>query len=266
MSMTKKRTYIVAAAVLVVITTVLQFIDLKITNDKITDGYIKSVFCYAVYMFLTVWILNFCGYKAFCRPQKIFCFFIAMIVAVNNFPFSTFIKGESGFAEFSFSRAVFFILNCLFTAAFEELLFRGLLFNFFVETAPRNKKGVIKAVVISSLAFGAAHFLNLFAGAGFLPTLLQAGYTSLVGALCAFTLFKTRNVAFPWLVHATYNVCGLILTSNGLGCGVNFDAFTVVLTIIIGVAVGTFVLIDLLKVSDEEIKDYAAQCLRKIEE
>lgn len=42
----------------------------------------------------------------------------------------------------------------------------------------------------------------------------------------------------------------MILTSDGLGCGVSFDAITVVLTTVIGVAVGVFVLIDLLKDSE----------------
>lgn len=242
--------YIVAATVLILLAMVLQFIDLKITDDKITDSYIKSVFCYAVYIALTALVLNFCGYKVFEHPQKVFCFFIAMIVAVNNFPFSPFIKGEAMSVEFRFLRVLFFLLNCLFTAAFEELLFRGIVFNFFLELVSHKRRDVIKAIVYSSLVFGAAHLLNLFAGGSFLPTLLQSGYTFLVGGLCAFVFFRTKNIVFPWLVHAVYNVCGLILTSDGLGCGVSFDAITVVLTTVIGVAVGVFVLIDLLKDSE----------------
>lgn len=261
--MKKKIFYLFAVVLSLIVAICLQFTEISLIGDEIDDGYIKSVILYTVYIFLTASVLHYCKYNVFRRPRRVLCFFIAMLVAVNNFPFSPFIKGDSTFCNVNFNRVFWFVCNCFFTAAFEELFFRGVLFNFFVDCKSCDKRGVIKAIIFSSLIFGAAHLLNLFGGAGFLSTLLQAGYTSLIGALCAFTLFKTRNIIFPWLVHAVYNVCGLILTSNALGCGVSLDFATVVITVVLGVAVGVFVLISLIKTTEDECADYRVSVLNK---
>lgn len=261
--MKKKIFYLFAVVLSLIVAIYLQFTEISLIGDEIDDGYIKSIILYAVYVFLTAAVLRYCNYNVFRRPRRVLCFFIAMIVAVNNFPFSPFIKGDSAFYNVNFGRTFLFVCNCFFTAAFEELFFRGVLFNFFVDCKACDKRGIIKAIIFSSLIFGAAHLLNLFGGAGFLPTLLQAGYTSLVGALCAYTLFKTRNIIFPWLVHAVYNVCGLILTSDALGSGVSLDIATLVITVVLGVAVGVYVLTSLIKTTEEECADYRASVLNK---
>ena len=182
----------------------------------------------------------------FNKPRKIYCFLVALVISINNFPFSAYFKGVSYVTNKNAAYAAVFVASCFLTAAFEELLFRGLLFNALCESSPKTVKGVLRAIIISSVIFGAAHFLNLFGGAAFFPTLAQAGYTSLIGALCAFVLFKTHNIIFPWLMHAVYNVGGLILTREGLGNGVVFDTTTIVVTVILGVIVGVFALVSMI--------------------
>ncbi len=261
--MKKKVIYTIVAAALIIFAVFMHFATITVTGDEVNDGYVKSVISYAVYIVLSIFVIRFCGYNVFRLPKRFACFIIALAVAVNNFPFSPFIREEVVIVNRSFERIFWFIVNCFFTAAFEELFFRGVLFNFIVDCSACDKRGIIKSIIYSSLIFGAAHLLNLFVGAGVLPTLLQAGYTSLVGALCAFTLFKTRNIVFPWLVHAVYNVCGLILTTNAIGNGVTFDLTTVVVTAVIGVAVGVFVLISLVKTPKEECDNYRTTILNK---
>jgi len=204
------------------------------------------------------------GYAVFNKPRKIYCFFVALVISINNFPFSAYFKGVSFVTQRGAAYAAVFVANCFLTAAFEELLFRGLLFNALYESSPKTVKGVLSAIIISSVIFGAAHFLNLFGGAAFLPTLAQAGYTTLIGALCAFVLFKTRNIIFPLLMHAVYNVGGLILTREGLGCGVVFDTTTIVVTVILGVLVGAFALVSVIKTEDSECEEYALTALKRI--
>lgn len=241
-----------------------RFVKITVFNDEIYDGYLNDVVCYAAAFPVFAVLIKRLGYRLFTGKRAggaWLCFAVAMLVAVNNFPFIVFFKGEAEFACGDFMKITLFAVYCFSVAAFEELLFRGFVFNYAAERLITKRGGIIKAIIYSSLVFGAAHLLNLLSGAGFLPTLGQAGYTTLIGALCAFVLFKTRNLIFPLLVHGVYNFCGLCLTQNGLGGGFVLDTETIVLTAVAGAAVGAFVLTKLLKTREEEISDYAAACL-----
>lgn len=241
----------------------LQFVDINAFGDEIYDGYLKTICVYCACVPLCFILLSFSDYGVFNKTRNIYCFFVALVVSVNNFPFSAYFKGVSSVTNKSAACAVVFVANCFLTAAFEELLFRGLLFNALYESSPKTVKGVFKAIMISSVIFGAAHFLNLFGGAAFLPTLAQAGCTTLIGALCAFVLFKTRNIVFPWLTHAVYNVGGLILTREGLGNGIVFDATTIVVTVVFGVLVGAFALVSMMKTKESECEEYTVITLKR---
>lgn len=262
----KKKSVIlsVCAIVLFLIVIALQFVDVNVFDNDIYDGYLKTIFVYCAGVPLCFILLSFSGYGVFNKPRKIYCFLVALVISINNFPFSAYFKGVSYVTNKNAAYAAVFVANCFLTAAFEELLFRGLLFNALCESSPKTVKGVLRAIIISSVIFGAAHFLNLFGGAAFLPTLAQAGYTSLIGALCAFVLFKTHNIIFPWLVHAVYNVGGLILTREGLGNGVVFDTTTIVVTVILGVLVGVFALVSMIKTKETECEEYAFTALKRI--
>ena len=100
------------------------------------------------------------------------------------------------------------------------------------------------------------HILNLFAGAGFGPTMLQVGYSTLTGGLFAFALMKTKNVLIPALIHAVYNFCGLLYTSTvGLGTGSILDFPTVMTMLIVCVVTGGFVAYKVLKYPEEERRE-----------
>ena len=89
--------------------------------------------------------------------------------------------------------ALFFALS----AAFEELLFRGVLFRLIEEFA-----GTWIALGVSAILFGAAHALNPGATwASSLAIALEAGV--LLGAAFAVT----RNLWFPIALHFAWNFC-----------------------------------------------------------
>jgi membrane protease YdiL (CAAX protease family) len=89
--------------------------------------------------------------------------------------------------------ALFFALD----AAFEELLFRGVLFRLIEEWA-----GTWIALAVSAVLFGAAHALNPGATwASSVAIALEAGV--LLGA--AFVV--TRNLWFPIALHFAWNFC-----------------------------------------------------------
>lgn len=175
------------------------------------------------------------------------------LVAINNLPFIPWIKGSCVFAEVGIVEILLFVLYCVLVSTFEELIFRGVLFPSFLSCFKKSKKGLNQAMVLSSLVFGLVHILNLFGGAGVVDTIIQVGYSTLIGGLCVFVFVKTYNILYSIFIHGVYNFCGLLFNSSiGLGRGVFFDTATIIITIIIGFAVGFFVIISIRNYSDSE--------------
>ena len=135
--------------------------------------------------------------------------------------------------------------------AFEECVFRGVIFSLLAGVFPQNKKGFLLTYVLSSVVFGLTHIMNGISW--------QIGYTILTGGLFAFCLIKTKNVFCAAFVHGLYNFCGLLfeyynpeLKTIGLGSGVVFDTGTVVTMIIVSVLVGVFILYKVITYSESE--------------
>lgn len=184
--------------------------------------------------------------KIFSTCNNFICLLPCFLVAINNMPFIPWIKGTCTFAQVSIAKILLFVLYCTLVSTFEEFIFRGVLFPSLLSCFNKNKKGLINAMVLSSLFFGLVHILNLFSGAGVAETIIQVGYSTLIGGLCVFVFVKTYNILCSVLIHGVYNFCGLLFNSTiGLGNGVFFDTATVIITIIIGFSVGIFVIISI---------------------
>ena len=148
-----------------------------------------------------------------------------------------------------------FGLYCLSVGVFEECIFRGIVFSVLASRLSRDRKGFIQTYIISSFIFGAAHLFNGFS----MGTLLQIGYTTLTGGLFAFALIKTKNIFCCGIIHAIYNFCGLLLSEQGMGSGIVFDAGTTIMMAIISIVVGFFVLRNVFYTSDSEITELYAK-------
>lgn len=102
-----------------------------------------------------------------------------------------------GFLSCSVAAAVTIFL----AAVQEELLFRGILLPVLC------KRSSLAGVLLSSLAFAAAHFLNVEAGADWLYTLQQAVFALAVGfSLSALTLSSKSllpGIAIHFLINLT---------------------------------------------------------------
>lgn len=83
----------------------------------------------------------------------------------------------------------------------EELLFRGIAFNFIKATGELSRPMVIIASVISALLFGILHFSNYFFGQDLLSTLCQVVYASAIGIFFAAVYFRTKNIWANIAVH-----------------------------------------------------------------
>ncbi len=227
---------------------VLEWVNPRFSSDDFIDGKIKNCIQALLGISLAIYIVKVLKINLFSRPKNWLFVLPCLLVALNNFPFIPYLKGEVWLIRTGAWDIILFVLSTFLTAIFEEILFRGIVFSTFIGFLPKNKKGFILAFVFSSVAFGLAHFLN-----GFTATvLLQCAYSILTGGLFCFCFIKTKNILIPSFIHGVFNFCGTLFSKQGLGVGVAFDLETIILTTIIGVVVGVFVVYKIFAIKEEE--------------
>ena len=113
---------------------------------------------------------------------------------------------------------------CIYIGLMEEMIFRGLLYS-----AVNVKYGEHKAIIISSIAFGLIHLVNLTSASVGL-TLLQVIYATAIGLAFAVVRAKTGSLIFPVIVHALIDLLGLAAKSSML-----IDSISTVILIAIAV-------------------------------
>jgi membrane protease YdiL (CAAX protease family) len=188
------------------------------------------------------------GYKVLDPKKSLFWRSIlislpAFVIAVNNFPFSTVISGEARVTEGA-PMLLLLLFECLMVGFFEEMAFRGVIFLRILKKNPEDKLWQFLSIVLSSVIFGLVHLVNLLEsspGAVF----LQIGYSALIGAMCAVILLKTANIWLCVVIHGLYNFAGAVIPR--MGEGIVWDTLTVVLTVIVSLAVVTYMILLFLK-------------------
>lgn len=92
------------------------------------------------------------------------------------------------------------LMNCLFVGFSEELMFRGALLQ-----ALRHAMPVWPAVVITSLAFGAIHSLNVFVTGDLGPALIQSCAACLSGLFFIAYRLRCGSLWPPILLHGLWD-------------------------------------------------------------
>ncbi len=225
--------------------------EIPFTSDKAYNRLTSLSIPLAVGAIAVILIASEFGLRLFAKPEYLWVLIPAFIIAIDNFPWLAFAAGKM---ELIYTQPLHFILfgiYCLLVGFFEEILFRGIFFAVLASLFESSKKGLIWTYLISSVAFGAIHLLNVFQSGG--AAVLQAGYSILTGGLFGFVFIKTKNVVFPAIIHAVYNFCGLLFTSHiGLGLGSVIDLPTGIMMAVISVCIGGFVLLCVLKYPNSE--------------
>ena len=225
--------------------------EIPFTNDKAYNRLISLSIPLIMGVIAVILIAGECGVRLFGRPEWLWVLIPALIIAIDNFPWLAYAAGKM---ELIYTQPLHFVVfgaYCLLVGFFEEILFRGIFFFVLASVFEHTKKGIIWTYLLSSVAFGAIHILNVFQSGG--AAVLQAGYSILTGGLFGFVLMKTKNVVFPAIIHAVYNFCGLLFTSHiGLGTGSIIDLPTGIMMAIISVCIGVFVLYSVWKYPDSE--------------
>ena len=160
----------------------------------------------------------------------------AFVVAVNNFPFVSFLSGD---CSMTFDAAGLFqyALICLCVGFFEEMAFRGCALMYFLKKRTDTRLGVFLAIALSSCVFGIIHLVNIFTSSPG-AVIRQIGYSALIGALCSVVLLATRNIWLCVLCHASYNFCGGLI--DRLGMGEMWTAMQIAFTAIVAVIVTAY--------------------------
>jgi len=116
--------------------------------------------------------------------------------------------------QFNFNNFFSLALLCASIGIFEEFLCRGWLQNEFIERFGKNRSGIIKSIVISSLFFGFMHITNAFAGQSLFDSILQVIQTTGVGLLLGVIYYKTKNIWTCVFLHGFYDFCIMLADIN----------------------------------------------------
>lgn len=207
----------------------------------------RSVLRLVGFGFLLFLMLNV-GFKPFMFDKSLLAVLPLYLVAVNNLPIVTLLSGA---VRVEYAALIpLLALECLAVALLEETAFRGLVFPFTLRAFAGKKHGALFAILVSSGLFGLIHLVNIRSGIG--VTLLQIGYSALIGAVCALIVLYTRNLPAAVLFHAVYNFCGFLIPT--LGAGDPWSVGEIVLTAVVAVLVAGYAFFLLYKTPTENAR------------
>ena len=220
------------------------------TVQLLGKSLVSRVLGTAVFLF----VLLYLGFRVYHKPVRGWwkAFLPSLLIAVNNAPILALITKQAWVERTDL--LWLYILDTLFIGVFEELAFRGVLFPAVLEKFGRTRKGILFTTVISSAAFGLIHLANLAEGAGVGATVLQVGYSFLIGGMCAIVLLKSGNVFLCMLLHFVYDFGGKLIDT--IGGGKLWDTPTVVMTVVFSVLVTAWMLYLLVKVEPADAERF----------
>lgn len=156
-----------------------------------------------------------------------------ILIAINNFPISAYMNNRYVFTDSTI--IIFLVVLFTFATAFlEEIVFRSVILTSLLQMVEPTRKNIFFMVLLSSFLFGIMHFINLFEGASFGATILQVGYSFLMGCLWAVVFLKTKSIWGSIILHFLYNFFGSILYMSGFVMN-RYDSITIITTVMVGV-------------------------------
>lgn len=231
--------YRVCAIVSVLIFAAIWLWNPTLSSDETTQMLYRSVIFRGVGSLVFVFVLLYQDFNVLSRPRlsHLAVMLPSLAVAINNFPILGYAQGTVQLVRGDL--LWIYALDCLLIGAFEELAFRGVFLPSLLARYGKDQKQLRMTVILSSAAFGLIHLVNLSEGAGVGATLLQVGYSFLIGGMCAIVLVKTGNLLYCVLLHGVYDFGGRFLL---IGAGQLWDTPTVVITAALAVIVTAWML------------------------
>lgn len=248
----KKRTVsIIFFTVIVAALLTLSVLNIKYTDDVTKNSLIQNCVLRTLCSILVIGVCIFYGIKQSINPLKcnwtrslLWCL-PCLLVVLANFPYSA-LMSESATIDRA-DLLWLFIADCLLIGIYEEFLFRGLFQNIFDDFFKTSANGKILAIVATSATFALWHLFNLFSGASAGATLLQVGYSFLIGIMLSSVIVKTKNIWICVLLHFIFDIGGLLIPTLGHG---NFqDIYFWIATIVCGTLCAIHIIIFLIRLS-----------------
>lgn len=187
-------------------------------NDALLNNIVYMIISRIVasLFFIILIIQNKIKLFSYKNPKNFLLIIPCLLIVICNMPLIELIEGKCKI-EASPILLFLFTIECIAVALFEELAFRGLLLPIALKKYAKSKLSIFFCIIVTSLIFGCYHILNLFAGAGIGPTMLQICYSALVGAMCGAAYLITGNILCPIILHAGYNFAGTLVDTLGYG-------------------------------------------------
>jgi len=243
-------------------TSLLMMVVLSIVDITIFDNQLANeMFTNSISRFIggVVFVIILCslGYKALFKfngslVKSLMIVLPGLLIAVNNFPIIAYLDMRAAVTEPTYT-IYLFIIECISIGFFEEVVFRGIILIFLLQRFSSTKKGIYKAMILSSALFGLIHLVNIFSGANIGNTILQIGYSFLMGMMWAVVYLKTRNIWYSVLLHATYNFFGLVLFRLGYVNG-RYDNITIITTVLLAIIVFGYMIFVSLKINPKKLQ------------
>jgi len=103
-----------------------------------------------------------------------------------------------------------YILTMFLVGMNEEVIMRGIVLNLFADRFSNTRRGVLAAIILSSVIFGAAHIPNVLSGVPLSSALIQALQATLLGVLFAAIYLRSGNLWICIIIHALVDFGGLM--------------------------------------------------------
>ena len=173
-----------------------------------------------------------------------------LLVAFANLPFEGLINRSIYFTKSDY--IFLYVALIISTSLMEELLFRGLILSFLLRGDFFKKYPYFLTVIISSAIYSLYHFTNILYGANILDTLMQVGYTFLIGCMLSTVYLKTKNIWICILIHAIFDFGGMLTHYVAEGNPWAIPSFWIA-TIVCGVFCAVHVVMTLVKMERRNV-------------
>lgn len=181
--------------------------------SKNQNPLLEGLICYLVPIIIIIAFIF--AFKAkdylkfsFNNINKVFVYGWYILLAGVIFFVINYLSLEQGVTTTS-QKVIGFIITCLFTAVFEELLCRGFIQGTLKDIGNKCGWSDIKHIVLGSCVFALLHLLNLIQQPYLvLGTITQVFYTFSLGMILGVVYYKTKNLVIPIILHAVFNILG----------------------------------------------------------
>lgn len=164
--------------------------------EKVITIIIALVLSITLFLFMKCnSLLDYYGLHKSSIPSKKLLFYIPCLIMLSiNVIFGLTLK-------YTILESILYIITMLCVGFLEEVIFRGLLFNYM------KKTNLTSAIIVSSITFGIGHIVNLINGSGadLIPNLLQVLYATSAGFMFVMLYYKTDSLIICILSHGLFN-------------------------------------------------------------